>query len=797
MRRLTPGLLGLLFILFSSSAWAQGVLIIIDPPHPVPLPRPIRIVPPSPPPISYKIKELAMHANIKDQVGQVQVTQTFVNTGSAVIQAQFVFPLPYDGAIDRLTFMVDGKEYDAKLLPKDQARAIFESYVRQTKDPALLEWIGQGMFQTSVFPIPPGAERKVIIKYSQLLRKDQNLTDFLYPLATAKYTSSPVEKVTLHANIESSSEIKTVYSPTHAVNIQRSDANHAVVSLEQTNVVPGTDFRLFYDAAPGKLSANVLSYRPDPNDEGYFLLLASPEIKSQMQDPPKKTVIFVLDRSGSMSGKKIEQAKEAVKFVLNNLKEGDTFNIVAYDSTVESWKPELQKHDDATRKAAIGFVEGIYAGGSTNIDGALSTALSQISDTSRPNFVIFLTDGLPTHGETNEQKIAANAKAKNQSKVRIVSFGVGYDVNSRLLDRISRDNFGQSEYVRPNENIEASVSKLYNRMSSPVMTDVKVAIDVEGGDANSVNRLYPKQVWDIFAGEQIVIAGRYKKPGAGKVVISGKVGSEEKKFDFPATLADKSGDQSYAFVEKLWAIRRVGEIIDQLDLHGKNDELVKELVELSTKHGILTPYTSFLADDQARPGQLADVRANVELAERLSLRLGEAEGRSGVAQRAEKKYYQSADNLDEVARSARPQAEAGEASAPPANAYGSSSGPRSRAAGGLGKSAGKPAAPSSSAGGYGGVTIRDIDTDREVAADGVRKAGDETVYRRGKMLIAANAKEIDPEKDKAKIKAIKRFSEEYFALVKANNRQENAILAQQGEEEELIIKLRGQVYRIE
>jgi von Willebrand factor type A domain len=126
------------------------------------------------------------------------------------------------------------------------------------------------------------------------------------------------------------SEIKTVYSPTHAVNIQRPDANHAVVSLEHTNVVPANDFRLFFDAAPGKLSANVLSYRPDSNDEGYFLLLASPEIKSQMQDRPMKTVIFVLDRSGSMSGKKIEQAKEAVKFVLNNLKEGDLFNIVAY-----------------------------------------------------------------------------------------------------------------------------------------------------------------------------------------------------------------------------------------------------------------------------------------------------------------------------------------------------------------------------------------------------------------------------------------------------------------------------------
>jgi Ca-activated chloride channel homolog len=278
------------------------------------------------------------------------------------------------------------------------------------------------------------------------------------------------------------------------------------------------------------------------------------------------------------------------------------------------------------------------------------TALAQIKDTSRPNFVIFLTDGLPTHGETHEERIAANAKAKNATSARIVSFGVGYDVNSRLLDRISRDNFGQSEYVRPNENIEASVSKVYKRMSAPVMTDVKVAVDVKGGGANTVNRVYPKQVWDIFAGEQIVILGRYKKPGAGKVVISGRVGNERKRFDFPANLTDKSGDQSYAFVEKLWAIRRVGEIIDQLDLHGNNDELVKEFVELSTKHVVLTPYTSFLADDLARPGQLSDVRTNLELTRQLAVRLTEAEGTAGVAQRAAKRSFQYAENLDELAK---------------------------------------------------------------------------------------------------------------------------------------------------
>lgn len=791
-------------------ARAQGVLIIIDQPHPVPLPRPHPWPRPTPtpttPPVSYKVKELAYNAKISDQIAQVQVSQTFVNTGSAVAQVQFVFPIPYEGAIDRMTFMVDGKEYEAKLLEAKKAREIYEGYVRRNQDPALLEWLGTGMFQTSVFPVPPGAERKVTLKFSQLLRKDHQLTDFLIPLATAKYTSQPVEKVSVNATIETTVDIKSVYSPTHPVEVKRPDSKHAIVKYEATNTVPATDFRLLYDTNDGKLGASLISYRPEGGDEGYFLMLASPEIKTESSDRPAKTVIVVADRSGSMSGKKIEQAKDAIKFVLNNLRTGDTFNIIAYDSNVESFKPELQKFDEETRKQALGFVEGLYAGGSTNIDGAMTTALAMIKDEKRPNYVLFLTDGLPTAGETNEAKIAANAKTNNKLHTRIVNFGVGYDVNSRLLDRLGRENFGQSEYVRPDENIEASVSRLYAKMSSPVLTGVNVKIEVDAATTESgpsINRFYPKDVYDLFAGEQLVMVGRYKKPGNAKVMITGKIGSDERKYDFPATLTEKSNDQTYAFVEKLWALRRVGEIIDEIDLKGKNNELVQELVTLATKHGILTPYTSFLADDQARPGQLADSRFHLESAGRAVDRLGEAEGKAGVAQRAAKEAYRGAQLAQNSTRSFE--------AAPPgeASAVSGISGNRPSAS---------PAAPAattpglrvaSGAGGYGGGVagtpakseglnkFRDIDSDREVYADGVQNVGSQTLYKRGKLWIAANAQKIDPDKDQAKIKKVKRFSDEYFALVKANTQDENAVLATQQEGEELLITLRGQTYQIE
>jgi len=814
MRRILPLLLGLFLVLLAAPVFGQGVLIIIDPPNPTPLPRPwpIRPAPTPTPQVSYKIKELSYQAKVTDQIAQVQVSQTFENTGSQQIQAQFCFPLPYDGAIDRMTYMVDGKEYEAKLLEKKKAREIFEGFVRRNQDPALLEWVGVGMFQTSVFPIPPGAERKVSLKYSQLLRKNGNLTDLLVPLSTARFTSSPLEKLNFEVSVETTNEIKSIYSPSHAIEVKRPDSKHATVKFEGKNLVPTADFRLLYDTSDGKLGASVISYKPSSDEEGYFLLLASPEVKSEGMERQKKTVILVLDRSGSMSGKKIEQAREALKFVLNNLREGDTFNIVAYDSSIESFKPELQKYDEETRKSAIGFVEGIYAGGSTNIDGAMTAALNMIQDKERPNYVLFFSDGLPTAGETNEMKIVQNAEQNNKHKARVVNFGVGYDVNSRLLDRLARELNGTTEYVRPDENIETAVSKLYNRMSSPVMTDVAVKIEVDAATTESgpsVNRVYPKEVYDLFAGDQLVQVGRYKKPGDAKVTITGKVGSEEKKHDFPAKLVEKSNDQSYAFVEKLWALRRVGEIIDELDLKGKNEELTKELVELSTKHGILTPYTSFLADETSSVRELADVRRNTHLATESLERLSEVGGQAGFAQRAEKKVLQEAQAPALRAFDYAPAAEPADAAqlagtsgsrARPASGFGlqgQSAAGRGGAAGpataGLPASATPTPAPLSAGGNY----YRDIDSDRIVAVDAVRNVGNETLYKRGNLWVANNARDVDPEKDKNKIKKIKRFGDEYFELVSANTKAENEILARQESGEQLLVKLRGQVYQID
>ena len=270
--------------------------------------------------------------------------------------------------------MVGDKEYEAKLLPREEARSIYEGYIRRNQDPALLEWLGYGMFRTSVFPIPPGQRRVVTIRYSQLCKQYQGVTEWILPLRNAQYSSSALENLEVNLLIKSEQNIKSVYSPTHPLGIQRPSETLAKVSVHQQNVVPATDLQVFYDVGDQYLGASILSYRPIDNEDGYFMMLVSPKVKQPKGEAIRKKVVFVIDRSGSMVGKSMEQAKDALKFVINHLNDGDLFNVVAYDSEIEAFEPELQTFNAKSRVRALGFVEGLFAGGSTNIDGALTTA---------------------------------------------------------------------------------------------------------------------------------------------------------------------------------------------------------------------------------------------------------------------------------------------------------------------------------------------------------------------------------------------------------------------------------------
>lgn len=602
-------------------AFSQVIVIDRRPPiTPIIRPIPIRA--------DCRIESVDVHADIQDQAAKVRISQVFRNPSNIPMEAQVLFPLPEGAAVSGLTLLVDGKEMAGKLMGHDEARRIYEEIVRRRRDPALLEYMGRDLFQTSVFPVSPGGQSTVQLQYSQLLKKDSGLVDFGLPLATAKQSAKPVEHLTVSVNIAAPAAIRTVYSPTHQVDITRPDAARATVKLNLTNVAAADNFRLLYSTDASPVGVNVISYKPDDKEDGYFALLATPDARTDHATRLAKTVLFLIDRSGSMSGPKIAQVKSALQFLVRQLDPADTFNIVAYDSEVESFRPELQRVNATTVQAAVDWVDGINAGGGTNIDGALHTGLRMLADSSRPNYLLFMTDGEPTVGETRETQLVADAAQENKVNARLFAFGVGYDVNARLLDRLARELRGTSTYVRPNENIEAPVSTFYSKIAAPMMTGMAVDVQLDGG---SVGRVYPRQMPDLFRGDQLVLVGRYRKGGAAKITLTGEAAGKKQEFTYHANFAESSADETNGFVARLWATRRIGEIIDDLDLHGRNQELVDELVSLSQKYGILTPYTSFLTEESV---SLTATAANRAAASGFVARdMVQVTGASGVVQR--------------------------------------------------------------------------------------------------------------------------------------------------------------------
>lgn len=743
----------------------------------------------------FSLKNISVDANIRDQIAKTQVSQTFKNTSNRTLETTFVFPLPADAAIENFTLIVDGKELTGKLMAADKAKSIYQGYVRKFEDPALLEWVGQGMFKSSVFPVPAGSERQVIFTYSQLLKKENQLIDYQFPLSTAKYSHGPVGKVDVTVAIESTEAIKSVYSPTYDAEVKRTDENHALVTYEKENTIPQSNFKLYFDTVNGKVGASVLSWWPKGEENGYFMLLASPTVKPDDTATIEKTILFVVDHSGSMNGKKMMQAREAAKFVVNNLSENDTFNIFRYSNSVENFRPELERYSPATRGSAVSFINDTFAGGGTNINDALQTAVGSLSSLDRPTYVVFLTDGKPTSGVTDEMEIVKNFNLANSVNARVISFGVGHDVNSRLIDRLTNASNGQSVYVSPDEDIETAVSRLYAKIAAPILTGIEIDYGLKKeNDDTAVNRVYPSKPVDLFAKSQIVIVGRYNQSGATTIELNGRVGKTEREFKFPATFARRGEGQDHRFIEKLWASRRIGEIIDQLDLNGQNDELVQELVTLSVRHGIMTPYTSFLADENQDKSVAIEGQSNIDITRKNTLQLKQQDGAFGFQQRAEKQAYSrklvfnmesSAEALSKMPSMMPPKAVGGAFNKD--NTGGAAVAGTGPAGGGFG----------GNLGGGGFAASPAATTPEENAAtrtSGIRNQKSATVYKRGDLLFAANAADVEVEK--ATFVDVVRFSDEYFDLVNDNDAEINEAFSLQRSGEDLIIRIKEKLYRI-
>ncbi len=534
--------------------------------------------------------------DINDQVATTNVDQEFYNPNGRQLEGTYLFPLPAGSHVDKFSMDVNGRMMDAELLPADKARAMYEEIVRRAKDPALLEYVGRDAFKVRIFPIEPNARKHVKIAYTQLLKSDSGMSEYVYPLNTEKFSARPLKDVSIKVNLTCAAPLKNVYCPSHTVDVRREGDRKAVVGFEDRNVRPDTDFKLIFSQDPKEVGIQLLTYRSGAED-GYFLLMASPgnDVKAEAIQP--KDVAFVLDTSGSMAGAKLDQAKKALTFCLANLNERDRFEVIRFSTEVEPFFEKLVPATKENVDKAGAFVKGLKPIGATALDEAMKKALRYEHDAKRPYVVIFLTDGQPTIGETREDAIVANVE-KIGGNVRVFPFGIGTDVNTHLLDRVADGTKAFSQYVLPEEDIEVKVSNFYTKIKEPVLSNVNVAFSGEGIRAS---QFYPTAMPDLFKGQMLVAFGRYTGHGAGAVKITGEVNGQKR--EFVSDVKFKEKDSADAYIPRLWATRRVGWLLDEIRMHGESKELKDEVVRLAREHGIVTPYTAYLImEDEQRRG---------------------------------------------------------------------------------------------------------------------------------------------------------------------------------------------------
>ena len=565
---------GLALTLLPQNARAQ----IVAPPRP-PFPRI-----PQPTTDDLQLQTQKAVVEIKGGGARVALKQTFQNPRNRQIEGTFLWSVPPGAAISDLAVTLGGKKLAAEILSADKAREIYTGIVRQMRDPAILEFVGRDLVRAKIFPIPANGKVEVELNYSQPLTGNR----FNLPL---RVPNSNKDAGAVAASIDLTfpdDDVRAVFSPSHPVEIVRSGEATRVTGEFSSN---DRNFSLLWTRGANAVDLQMLTFASPTEKDGFFLLLAAPDARQNDAPIEAKDVTFVFDTSGSMNENgKIEQARRALQTLLSNLNAQDRFNIVTFASDVKPFRDGLTPASKGNLEAARAFIGEIKAVGGTNIEAALAKALTnEAKKSARPQQVVFLTDGVPTVGETNVEELLKDAKKANDS-ARLWTFGVGFDVNTRLLDGLAAENGGDADYVLPAEDIETKVGALYEKIAYPVLTGTK--LDFGGMEVYDV---YPRQLPDLFRGGQMTVMGRFK--GAPKTVkLSGQIGGKSSEF---AGTTDKGGDE----LPRLWATRKVGFLIEDARRANRPiaGEVRDEIIGLSTKYGVVTPLTAALITEDEQP----------------------------------------------------------------------------------------------------------------------------------------------------------------------------------------------------
>ena len=639
MRRATS-ILAIAIALAPATLLAQGSIL----PRPC---LPMRACQPRP---VGAVERTASHVRVtlQDRVLRYEVEERFVNRGGAIAEADFIFPLPKGAAFEDLKLSINGELVSGETMDASRARGIYEEIVRRMRDPALVEWMDHGLLRARIFPIQPGEEKRIVVRFQAVATREGDALRVDYRRG-ADVTSRAVrimpvddmrprddglgpqrddriegsgERETFTLIMPTSTVYGTPYSPTHRL-VRRERGDRLTVEAEGST----RDVTVLVPLPRASDAAISLLANSNGRDERFALITLTPPTRTGRGTP--RDVTFVLDVSGSMSGRKLAQAKAAGHQLLASLSPRDRFRLIDFSTDVRTFRDAMVFATSDNIRAANDYLDDLQAQGSTNISGAMDEALALRARDERLALVLLLTDGAPTVGETRPEAIAAAAAAK-RGNARVFTFGVGADVNATLVERLALEGRGTASFVSPQEDVERAVSVVASRLTDPLVTDLRVRVETTGGARIRLDRLIPAAGVDLFAGEDLVLLARYDGDGDATLRFTGR--SARGPVEWTQRVRFPERERDNVFIPRLWATQRLGWLAAEKRRAGASREIDDEIRALGERYAIPTEFTSYLV---LEPGMVAQSPGDLrrQTSPRLMAKRGDATqtGGSSVA----------------------------------------------------------------------------------------------------------------------------------------------------------------------
>jgi Ca-activated chloride channel homolog len=534
-----------------------------------------------------EIKEHEVQVTINNGVAVTKVTQIFHNKEKRQVEALYTFPVPRGGSVANFSMWINGKEMVGEVLEKQQARQIYNSYKQVRQDPGLLEQTDYRTFEMRIFPIGPEADQKVEITYYQELDFDHDIATYVYPLATVTrkgVDARTTGKFALGVDFKSAVPIVELTSPSHSSGfaVAKHSDNYWQANLETTGGSLERDLVLACRIERPRTGLDLITSRRDGEDGFLCLTLTAGKEVSEKQGD--MDYVFVVDISGSMADLgKLLTAKDAVAAFLNELSEGDRFEVMTFNIKPDLAFAQLQAANSPNKERGRDFLGNKQAHGGTILQPALVTAYKYASN-DRPLNVIILSDGLT---EQQERQILLQQIRNRPGNTRVFCIGVGNDVNRPLLDQLAEDSGGLAAFLSASDDFARQARAFRQKLVRPFATDLQLKFD-----GIEVTDLEPATVPNLYYGTPVRVYGRYRGSGMGQVTLRGSVKgvemTETTQLEFPKT------DLANPEINRLWASRRINSLLKGADRRGDRGPVIPEIVRLGEDYSVATEYTSFL-----------------------------------------------------------------------------------------------------------------------------------------------------------------------------------------------------------